>query len=850
MKLNPESIARASSRHPWRTLVIWLIVFAAAGASSSALLSDALTTDFDFTNTPEAKRAIAVLDEVRLEDDLATESFIITAPEGTSVQDPAFVAHVNDVLALLTELGPDAVQAVPVAFPLPDDVAADPQAAALGPIASEDGTAVLFTVVMAGDANEATEAIPKIDAIAEETSVDGATTYFIGQASSTEEFRKISEEDLAVGEGLGILAAIVVLLIVFSAIIGGMLPIIMGVFAISVTLGIMGVIGQVWSFSFFAPNLVSMMGLAVGIDYALFIVSRNREERHRGLDKLEAIGRSGATANRAVFFSGLTVVLALAGMLLVPTTIFRSLAGGAIIVVLVSMAASMTLLPALLALFGDWVNWPWLRRGWTILAFVVLAAVAGVIGGGLAAAGAPPFLAVLGAVAGIVVAGIVLTRYVRGSSAERRRGTQREGDEIDAKGSTLSTDGGFWDRVTRQVMGRPVMWLVLAAGFLIALSLPYWFQSHPDGEGRGIKTGLAGISSLPDEVQAKQAFNLLISRFPQAGLQSAAEVVIQGDADEAKIAALSEAIADDARFAPPLPAITTEDGSVTLVRIPLAGLAADGQNEAAISAITDLRTTYVPEVFGEEARQLGAPNAVLVGGETAFVKDFFDISETYTPLIILLVLALSFVLLTIVFRSIVVPVKAIIMNLLSVGAAYGLIVLVFQQGGPAIGESIAGLFGFQQVEAIESWLPLFLFSILFGLSMDYHVFLLTRIREEYDRTGRNAEAVAFGLRTTGGIITGAAIIMVAVFAGFAAGRLTSLEQMGFGLAVAVLLDATVVRSILVPSTMRLLGDRNWYLPRWLQWLPKIDVEGHDAALRVEVPDSPAELVEAGERGDG
>jgi len=394
------------------------------------------------------------------------------------------------------------------------------------------------------------------------------------------------------------------------------------------------------------------------------------------------------------------------------------------------------------------------------------------------------------------------------------------------------------------------MWLVLAAGFLIALSLPYWFQSHPDGEGRGIKTGLAGISSLPDEVQAKQAFNLLISRFPQAGLQSAAEVVIQGDADEAKIAALSEAIADDARFAPPLPAITTEDGSVTLVRIPLAGLAADGQNEAAISAITDLRTTYVPEVFGEEARQLGAPNAVLVGGETAFVKDFFDISETYTPLIILLVLALSFVLLTIVFRSIVVPVKAIIMNLLSVGAAYGLIVLVFQQGGPAIGESIAGLFGFQQVEAIESWLPLFLFSILFGLSMDYHVFLLTRIREEYDRTGRNAEAVAFGLRTTGGIITGAAIIMVAVFAGFAAGRLTSLEQMGFGLAVAVLLDATVVRSILVPSTMRLLGDRNWYLPRWLQWLPKIDVEGHDAALRVEVPNSPAELVEAGERGDG
>jgi RND superfamily putative drug exporter len=209
------------------------------------------------------------------------------------------------------------------------------------------------------------------------------------------------------------------------------------------------------------------------------------------------------------------------------------------------------------------------------------------------------------------------------------------------------------------------------------------------------------------------------------------------------------------------------------------------------------------------------------------------------------VLGLSFLLLTVVFRSLVVPAKAIVMNLLSVGAAYGLIVLVFQKGGPAIGGSIADLFGFVQVDAIEAWLPLFLFSILFGLSMDYHVFLLTRIREQYDKTGDNAASVAYGLRTTGGIITGAAIIMVAVFAGFAAGRLTSLEQVGFGLAVAVFLDATVVRSILVPSTMRLLGDRNWYLPRWLQWLPKIDVEGHIASDQpVVVPDTPAELVQA------
>jgi uncharacterized membrane protein YdfJ with MMPL/SSD domain len=262
-----------------------------------------------------------------------------------------------------------------------------------------------------------------------------------------------------------------------------------------------------------------------------------------------------------------------------------------------------------------------------------------------------------------------------------------------------------------------------------------------------------------------------------------------------------------------------------------------------VAAIAQLRRDYVPRAFdASPARE------VLVGGDPAFVKDFFDISDRYNLPIILLVLALSFVLLTIVFRSLVVPIKAIIMNLLSVGAAYGLIVAVFQKGGPAIGKTIADALGFQQVDAIEAWLPLFLFSILFGLSMDYHVFLISRIREEYDRTHDNAEAVAYGLRTTGGIITGAAIIMVAVFAGFAAGRLTSLEQMGFGLAVAVFMDATIVRSILVPSTMRLLGDRNWYLPGWLQWLPKVDVEGHEAADHaVVIPGTPAELVEAERR---
>jgi RND superfamily putative drug exporter len=463
------------------------------------------------------------------------------------------------------------------------------------------------------------------------------------------------------------------------------------------------------------------------------------------------------------------VVLALAGMLIVPTTIFRSLAGGAIVVVLVSVAASMTLLPAVIGLLGDKLN-----------------------------------------------AGRILGR--RRADLEHGR------------------PGGFWDRASRAVMRRPVVGLVGASALLVVLALPYFFQSQPDGDGRGIKQGLAGISTLPDDSQTKQAFDALVANFPESGIDTPAQVVVVADdvtdpAITSSIEELGAVVRDDPSLGVPAAPQISEDGTVALIEIPLAGAAVDTQSEAATNVIGQLRTDYVPAAFE------GTGATVLVGGESAFIRDFFDVSDQYNPIILALVLALSFILLTVVFRSLVVPVKAILMNLLSVGAAYGLIVLVFQQGGPAIGESIANIFGFEQVEAIEAWLPLFLFSILFGLSMDYHVFLLTRIREHYDRTGDNTESVAYGLRTTAGIITGAALIMVAVFGGFASGQLVMFQQMGFGLGVAVLIDATLVRTLLVPASMRLLGDRNWYLPRWLQWLPDISVEGpharslEDAAAR-------------------
>jgi RND superfamily putative drug exporter len=770
MKINPESLARASSRHPWRTVGIWAVILVTGFVLSGVLLSDALTTDFNFTNSPEAVQAKDILDQEKLESNAIPETFVMTGPDG-AVQDPQFAASVNSALTDLRNLGPGVVAQVPQSYPMPASVQKDPKLAALGPIPSEDGTAVLFTVILAADTDHADQAalyVDQLDAIRDKYSTGDTTMYSLGQPTSTEDFKKISEEDLRKGESIGIIVAIIVLLVVFGSLIAGVTPLIMGFFAIGAALGLVALIGQIWSFTIFAPNLISMMGLAVGIDYSLFIVSRFREESAHGVDTLEAIGRSGATANRAVFFSGMTVVLALAGMLLVPTTIFRGLAGGAILVVLVSVALSMTLLPALMALFKD----------------------------------------------KLVKPGVV---FGRGRTLEHGR------------------SGGFWDTVTRGVMAHPWRYLILASAFMIALSIPYWAQSHPNDSARGIKTGLSGINTIPEGVPTREAFDVLVAKFPEAGQQSTADVVIPGAQTDPTVSqgvtALEAAVKGNSAFGAPQPVQTSPDNQYTLVRFPLAGEAADAQSQFAVDAITQMRDTYVPQAFG-------ANSGVLVGGDTAFVKDFFDVSQQYTPIIIGLVLLLSFILLTVVFRSIVVPAKAIVMNLLSVGAAYGLIVLIFQKGGPSWASSIASGLGFTQVDAIEAWLPLFLFSILFGLSMDYQVFLLSRIREEYDKTKDNAEAVAFGLRTTGGIITGAAVIMVAVFAGFASGRLTSLEQMGFGLAVAVFFDATIVRSILVPSAMKLLGDRNWYLPKWLEWLPKVDVEGHSSV--VELPDTVAE----------
>jgi RND superfamily putative drug exporter len=488
------------------------------------------------------------------------------------------------------------------------------------------------------------------------------------------------------------------------------------------------------------------MGLAVGIDYSLLVVQRFREERNRGLSRDAAIEKAGATASRAVLFSGMTVVVALSGLILVPQSIFRSMGVGAIVVVVVAVAAALTLLPAVLRLLGDRVN-----------------SVAIRIPG-------------------------------------RRRDTSRD-------------SGRFWNWSTRLVMAHPWISVIGSSAILIAATLPYL----------SVQLGWAGVSTLPNDSSAKAAFAILDDEF-SAGVISPARIMV--DSDElgsptvtSGVQALVARIEADDDFGPAT-VNTNEAGDLALIETTIIG---DPQGEDAREAVLRLREDYVPAAFGS------APAEVLVGGNTAMGIDDTQLIADYTIPVMAFVLGLSFLILLVVFRSIVVPIKAMIMNLLSVGAAYGLMVMVFQHG---IG---AGLLGFQTVERIEAWVPLFMFAILFGLSMDYHVFLLTRIKERFDHTKNNGESVAYGVRSTAGMITGAALIMVAVFSGFAAGEMVMFQQFGFGLAVAILLDATIVRTVLVPASMELLGDRNWYLPSWLGWLPKIDVEGTGSAKRMPAP---------------
>jgi uncharacterized membrane protein YdfJ with MMPL/SSD domain len=732
VSFSTERLACACAGHPKRTLGAWLVALLVSFVAIALLLGSALTSDGDVTSNPDSKQAEALIRESFPPEPSPSEIVVVRSDRFT-VDEPEFQAKVRTLAARGEALG---VVAEAQSYYASDDES----------LVSKDRHATLLPLVMRGD-----EVAPIVELVTAEDGRDGFQVSITGSLTADADFEKLSEEDLQKGElFIGLPAALIVLLLVFGAVVAGLVPILLGLLSIVIAVALTALVGQAFEVSLFVVNMISAMGLALGIDYSLFILSRYREERRRELEKIDAIVASGATASRAVLFSGIAFVLAMLGMLLVPSTIMRSLALGAILVAIVSVVAALTLLPAVLSLLGDRVN----------------------------ALRIP----------------VVGRRAIRSAGSESR----------------------FWSVLVGRVMRRPLVSLVAATALLLAAAIPVL----------AIDTGASGLSTLPDRFPSKQGFDALNRDFPGAGVDPA-QIVVQGDASSAPVRSaleqLKASLADQNAFGPPAQA-TSEDGEVVMLSVPVAG---DADGSEATSAIRHLRAELIPQAFGD------LETTVLVGGTTAESVDYFDIVGNWLPIVFAFVLGLSFLLLTVAFRSIVIPAVAIALNLLSVAAAYGLLVLVFQKG---VGN---GLLGFQQVDTIEAWVPLFLFSVLFGLSMDYQVFLLSRIKERYSQTGDTAGSIGFGVSSTARLITGAALIIIAVFSGFAAGDLVFFQQMGFGVAVALLVDATIVRSVLVPASMKLLGERNWYLPSWLSWVPEVHVEGHSPAQSPEPPEPPA-----------
>ena len=712
-----QKIALASARHPRRTIGAWIAAMLVAFVAIGALLGGALTTEGNPTNNPQSQRAKHVREAAFPA--AFTDLVIVRSPHYT-VDTPSFRSFVG---ALSAKVG--AVKGVARV----NTYLTDPQ------LASRDRHAALVQFAMP---KESTSGIDSVISAVRHADQDPAFAVNVtGQRTANHDFNTLSQDDLRSGElQFGLPASLIVLLLVFGAVVAGLVPLLIAMPSIIVALSFVAVLGHAFTLSVFVVNMLTGMGLALGIDYALFVVSRFREERGKGLEKLDAIAASAMTANRAVLFSGTTFVIAMFGMFIVPSSIMRSLAVGAILVGIVSVVASATLLPALLGALGDGVD-----------RFRI------------------PFVG---------------SRLLEASNPE----------------------GRIWGAIVRSVLRRPVVAAGLSVALLLAAASPIF----------GLKTGTSGPTLLPTRFEARQGFEALQRSFPGASADPV-QIVVAKDASQPAarqaLTRLRATLAADPRFGPGR-IQRSQTGDVAMLTAPVRG---DPAGDAAVSAVRQLRSTIVPAAFS------GTGTDLLVGGTTSENIDYFDSVIGPAPWVIAFVLGLTLVFLTVVFRSLVVAATAVVLNLLSVGAAYGLLVLVFEHG------VASGLFGFHHVHTIEAWVPLFLFSVLFGLSMDYQVFLLSRIRERFDASPDTTEAVTFGVASTARIITGAALIIVAVFAGFAAGELVMFQQMGFGVAVALLIDATIIRSVLLPAVMHMLGRWNWYLPRWLGWLPQLDVEG-------------------------
>jgi len=724
-------MARWSAHNRKKAIFGWL-AFAIASFAIGNFVIAQQTIVFETSGPGESGRA----DKILYEDfkQPGGESVLIQNATLTA-DDAAFVAVVRDVSASVAKL--DAVAKVESPF------------ATDSGLISDDEHSVLVPMEIRGLKDDAADKIDPVVARVKQLQ-RAHPDFYVGSfgESTGKDVQEAFFGDLAKAGMYSIPLTLIILLVAFGALVAAGIPLLLGLTAVLATMGLVSLISQLLPMSDAIGAIILLIGLAVGVDYTMFYLKREREERAAGRSEEEALEVAAATSGRSVLISGLTVLVAMAGMFLTADAGFVSFGVATMCVVAVAMLGSLTVLPALLSTLGDNVN------------------------------------------------------RLRVPFVHRLR--RKDGE------------GRVWGAIIDRVLRRPVVSVVLAGGLLVALAIP----------ALQLRTAQPSIDTYPQKFLG--TYNRLKAAFP--GTEIGANVVIKAPNVEApevtEAIGQVKALALDSGMNHPIDVDVNEAKTVANVSIPIDG---DGIDAPSNAALAKLRSEIIPYYFDD----LEGTEAA-VTGLTAQSKDFNDKLKSSAPLVFGFVLLFAFGLMLVTFRSVVIAAKAVLLNLLSVGAAYGILVLVFQHGW---GKE---LLGFEFTGGIDPFLPILLFVILFGLSMDYHVFILSRIREAHDGGMNTEEAISHGIKSTAGVVTSAAIVMVGVFAIFGALQAMIFKQFGVGLASAILIDATIVRAILLPASMKLLGDWNWYLPKWLEWLPHL--EHGEKVEPVEAPPVPSATV--------
>jgi len=711
-------MGRWSASH-WKTAVFGWLVFVVAAVMTGTVVGTKNIDERD-ANVGQSHRADRILKDAGFQADPQTEIVLIQS-KSLTVKDAAFRSTVEDVVSSVKPYTTIKNLRSPLDPAHADQV-------------SKDGRTVLVEWDLKGDSKVAEK---NVDALTAATAkvAKAHPAFYVGEAgsiSSGKALQKMFNEQLKQAGERSVPLTLIVLIVVFGAIVAAGLPLLLALTAVIATIGLVALPSHLVPMDSNVSAVLLLVGLAVGVDYSLFYLKREREERAAGKGHRAALEAAAATSGRSVLISGVTVMIAMAGMLFSGDKTYLSFGIATMMVVGIAMLGSLTVLPALLSKLGDRVE-----------------------------KGRIPFVSRL-----------------RRSNGESR----------------------FWSTILTPVMRHPVVSAIAAGAVLITMAIPVLH----------IHTSQSGLDSMPRSAPTVETLDRIQDAF--SGEADPALVAIKANTDAATtrkaIADLKTRALASGQMHGPIEVDVNPAHTVARVAIPLAGKGTDAKSNAALET---LRNEILPATVGKVD---GAAYAVT--GGTAASADANSLLKRSAPLVFVFVLTFAFLLLLVSFRSIVIALKAIVLNLLSVGAAYGVLVAVFQYGW---GE---GLLNFRSNGGIAFWLPIFMFVILFGLSMDYHVFILSRVREAYDRGMKTEDAVAHGIKTTAGVVTSAAVVMVGAFGIFATLPIIDMKEMGIGLAAAVLIDATIVRAVLLPATMKLLGDWNWYLPKWLDWLPRLD----------------------------